>query len=252
LSSITRPYIDDCKLTHYLHFEEVLGFCDDIMSHFRIYTEIPYTSEMATKTEIIWRHLLARTSAGHRRYASVTALAKELDLPVSTTHQALGRPVEIGALTISAVAGLRVLDPVRLLTLYCAHRHLERDVVVRARVDAPVEDAERLVSKESDVILGGFAALIAHTTGVNRIADYNTVLVYADADVVDALPLASDGPCELIVARPDPWLKIYGSLTPAAQAYADVFNLRDWQASRFIHELNPGDVVDGDEQVSIV
>jgi hypothetical protein len=208
-----------------------------------------YTDEMTSKTEIIWRHLLAGTAEGRRRYASATALARELDLPVSTTHQALERPVEIGAVTIDAVAGLRVLDPVRLLTLYCAHRRLERDVVVRVRVDAPAEEAERLVSKEPGVILGGFAALIAHTTGVNRVADYNTVLVYADAAVVEALPLAPDGPCEVVIARPDQWLKNYGALTPAAQAYADIFNLRGWQAARFIDEIDPRDVVDGHEPV---
>ena len=137
---------------------------------------------MVTKTEIIWRHLLAGTAEGRRRYTSATALARELGIPVSTTHQALERPVEIGAVTIDAAAGLRVLDPVRLLTLYCAHRRLERDVVARVKVGVQVDEAERLVSKEPGVILGGFAALIAHTTGVNRIADYSTVLVYADAD----------------------------------------------------------------------
>jgi hypothetical protein len=199
---------------------------------------------MVTKTEVIWRHLLAGTSTGRRRYASATALADELGIPVSTTHQALERPVAIGAVSIDAVSGLRVLDPMRLLTLYCAHRRLERDVVIRVRVDASVEETERLVSKEPGVILGGFAALIAHTTGVNRIADYNTVLVYADATVVAALPLDADSLCELVVARPDPWLKNYGSLTPAAQAYADLFNFPGWQAARFIHEIAPSDVVD--------
>ena len=202
---------------------------------------------MVSKTEIIWRHLLAGTAEGRRRYASATALAKELELPVSTTHQALGRPVEIGAVTISAAAGLRVLDPVRLLTLYCAHRHLERDIVVRIKVDGPVEEVERLVSNASGVIVGGFAALIAQTTGVNRVADYSTVLVYADATVLGALPVDANGPVEVVVARPDRWLSNYGGLTPGAQAYADIFNLRGWQAARFIHEIDPGDIVDGDE-----
>jgi len=206
-----------------------------------------YTGRMTSKTEIIWRHLLAGTAQGRRRYASATALARELDLPVSTTHQALERPVEIGAVTIGAVTGLRVLDPVRLLTLYCARRRLEDEIVTRVRVHVPVEEVERLVAREPGVIVGGFAALIAHTTGVNRVADYNTVVVYADAGVVDALPLASDGPCEVVVARPDPWLKNYGQLTPGCQAYADIFNLREWQASRFIHEIDPRDVVEGDE-----
>ena len=198
---------------------------------------------MVTKTEIIWRHLLAGTAEGRRRYPSATALARELGIPVSTTHQALERPVEIDAVTIDAMAGLRVLDPVRLLTLYCAHRHLERDVVARVQVDLQVDETERLLSKEPGVVLGGFAALITHTTGVNRIADYSTVLVYADASVVGRLPLDSNGSVEVIVVRPDPWLENYGAMTPGAQAYADIFNLRGWQAARFIHDTDPCDVV---------
>ncbi len=199
---------------------------------------------MVTKTEVIWRHLLAGTSTGRRRYGSATALAKELGIPVSTTHQALERPVAIGAVTIDAVAGLRILDPVRLLALYCAQRHLARDVVARVRVTASVEETERLVSKEPGAVLGGFAALIAHTTGVNRVADYDTVLVYGDASVVEHLPLSSDGQCELIVAQPDRWLTLYGPITPAPTAYADLFNLPGWQAARFIHEVNADDLVD--------
>jgi hypothetical protein len=199
---------------------------------------------MVSKTEIIWRHLLVGSAEGRRRYASVTALARELGIPVSTTHQALARPSGIGAVTIDSVAGLRVLDPVRLLTLYCSHRHLARDIVARVRVEGPVEEVERLISNEPGVILGGFAALIAHTTGVNRIADYNTVLVYGHIAAVQALPLKPEGSCEIIVARPDPWLRKYGEMTPAAQAYADIFNLRDWQASRFIHEVDPRAVAD--------
>ena len=219
------------------------------MARFRLFTELRYTGEMVSKTEIIWRHLLAGTAEGRRRYASVTALAKELNIPVSTTHQALERPVEIGAVTIDSMAGLRVLDPARLLTLYCSHRRLERDIVARALVDVPVEEAERLIAKEPGVILGGFTALVAHTTGVNRIADYNTVLAYGDPAVLEALPLSSDGSCEVIVARPDPWLSHYGALTSAAQAYADVFNLPGWQASRFVQETLVHSVVEGDEPV---
>ena len=132
---------------------------------------------MVSKTEIIWRHLLAGTAEGRRRYASGTALARDLGIPVSTTHQALERPVEIGAVAIDSGAGLRVLDPVRLLTLYCAHRRLERDIVARVNVDGLVEEVESLVSSTPDVVVGGFAALIAQTTSVNRVADYNTVLM---------------------------------------------------------------------------
>ena len=73
--------------------------------------------------------------------------------------------------------------------------------------------------------------------------------VYADPTLIDVLPVNSDGPVEVVIARPDRWLGNYGGLTPGGQAYADVFNLRGWVAGRFIHEIDPRTVVDGDEQV---
>jgi|GEM_PF-423792 len=202
---------------------------------------------MVSRTEIIWRHLLAGTANGQRRYVSVTALARELGIPVSTTHQALERPVGIGAVTIEAVGGLRVLDPVRLLTLYCAHRHLERDIIARSCVDLPVEELERRLSRQPALVIGGFTALVSRTTGVNRIAAYSTVLVYGDESFLATVPLDPNGTSEVVVARADPWLKNYGPLTPAAQAYADIFNLAGWQASRFIQATSPSTVVGGDE-----
>ena len=79
--------------------------------------------------EVVWRHLLVSAREGRRRWPSVTALAGELGLAVSTTHRSLAHPIEIGALEVGPIDGLQVLDPARLLVLLAAHRHVQRDVV---------------------------------------------------------------------------------------------------------------------------
>jgi hypothetical protein len=133
---------------------------------------------MMPVVEVVWRHLLVGTREGRRRWPSVTALAEELGLAVSTTHRSLAHPVEIGAIEVGPIDGLQVLDPARLLVLLAAHRHVLRDVVRRFWVAVPVAEVEAAASSRR-VVLGGFGAVIAHL-GVNRVADYTRVLFYGD------------------------------------------------------------------------
>lgn len=57
--------------------------------------------------EIVWRHLLAGAAEGRRRWPSVSALAAELEIPVSTAHRSLAHPVEIDAVGIVSSTGCR-------------------------------------------------------------------------------------------------------------------------------------------------
>jgi hypothetical protein len=102
------------------------------------------------------------------------------------------------------------------------------------------------------VILGGFGAVVAHQGGVNRIADYTTVLFYGDPQL-DDLPVAPPGEgTEVLVAEPDRILGRYGRVTPFSQAYADLFSLPGWQAARFVEELDFRKVAGSDEPVLLV
>jgi hypothetical protein len=200
--------------------------------------------------EVVWRHLLVGTREGRRRWPSVTALAGELGLAVSTTHRSLAHPVEIGAVEVGPIDGLQVLDPARLLVLLAAHRHVLRDVVRRFWVAVPVAEVEAAASSRR-VVLGGFGAVIAHL-GVNRIADYTRVLFYGDPKL-PRLPSAPVGEgTEVWVAEPDAWLGRYGRVTPLAQAYADLFSMPGWQSARFIEHLDPKTVAASDEPVLLV
>jgi hypothetical protein len=200
--------------------------------------------------EVVWRHLVVGAHEGRRRWASVTALASELGLAISTTHRSLAHPIEIGAVEVGKIDGLQVLDPARLVMLLAAHRRVQRDIVRRWWVSAPVAEVEGATGSGT-VVLGGFGAVIAHM-GTNRIADYSRVLFYGDPEL-PRLARAPEGQgTEIWVAEPDAWLARYGRVTPLAQAYADLFSMPGWQAARFVEQLDPKVVAGSGEPVLLV
>lgn len=201
--------------------------------------------------QVLWRHLLIASRAGQRRWPSVTALARELEMPIASAHRCLGHPVEIGAVSVHAAGGLQVLDPPRLLMLLAAHRHLCRDVYRQRWIRLPAVDVEAAVRSPS-AVLGAFGAVIAHLGGVNRIADYDTVLFYGEPE----LPPLPEGPegsgTQVLIAEPDARLARYGRVTPFAHAYADLFAMPGWQASRFVDSLDPRQVAQHEQPVLLV
>jgi hypothetical protein len=192
---------------------------------------------MLSKTEEVWRHLIDGAHHGQRRWSSVSALASELGLPSSTTHQDLEEPRGIGILEIRGAGGLRVLDPGRLLILWAGRRRLDRDV--RDRIIVPA--AARTVKASLDpgnVTLGGFGAVVERL-GYNNIADYSTVMVYAEQPASQWMPAFDDsaGMTEVVVLKPDPLLRRYGRTITLGQAWVDLFRAPGWQASRFVFGL---------------
>jgi hypothetical protein len=199
-------------------------------------------------THAVWRHLLVGAREDQRRWPSITALAEELDLGVSTVHKALAQPVEIEAVRVSRLAGLVVLNPYRLLLMFAATRRLQRDIVSRDRVALSARSVEALAGEDSRMILGGFGAVVAHLGG-NPIASCTTALLYGDPAFATQLPACTGADAtELVIVAPDRWLERYGWVTPFAQAYADLFCLPGWQAARFIEELDPWPIATNHER----
>lgn len=204
---------------------------------------------MSSITQAVWRHLLVGAREDRRRWPSITALAEELELGVSTVHKALAQPVEIEAVRVSRLAGLVVLNPYRLLLMFAATRRLQRDIVSRHRVALPARSVEALAGEDPRMIVGGFGAVVAHL-GANPIASYTTALLYGDPAFAAQLPAgtADDDAAEVVIVQADRWLERYGRVTPFAQAYADLFCLPGWQAARFIEELDPWPIATNHER----
>jgi hypothetical protein len=195
-------------------------------------------------TEIVWRHLLACADDGIRRHGSMSALAADLGLPVSTTHKALAEPTRIGAVAVSRGAGVRVRDPFRLAVLWAGKRRLDRDITSTWMTSLSAPEVERIASG-TKAVLGGFGAVVARV-GANTIADYDTVLLYAvsDKSLRRKIPEDSAGSTTVIVAKPDRMLTRYGRVTPLHQAWVDLFNRPDWQAARFTEAITASWVAD--------
>lgn len=155
-------------------------------------------------------------------------------MPVSSIHAALERPRGIGAVRGTA-AGIRVLDPKRLQRMWAARRDLNRDVTYRTRVPLAVEDIEQRLPE--DAIPTAFTAFVA-LAGRNVVADYEQVVVYADAQRIKKSFRAHRGEPNLICLDPDPLLRRYGHVAAWPQVYADLFNLPSWQAQRFLDVLD--------------
>ncbi len=196
---------------------------------------------MLSKTQQVWRHLVTEAIVTRRRrWPSVTALADELEMGISTVHRALSHPAEIGAVVIRPAGGLRVIDPGRLLMMWAGQRNLGYDVVERFQVQGSSPAIERCISNRS-AVLGGFGAVVARIGG-NTVADYETVLIYGDPRLRRYRPgddSESGRTSEIIVLEPDPLLCNYGRVAPVTQAWVDLFNLPGWQAARFVNHLLP-------------
>jgi hypothetical protein len=170
----------------------------------------------------------------NRRRSSLSELSRQLELPASTVHQALERPRSIGAVRGNA-SGIRLLDPRRLQLLWAARRELERDIVYSTRVALPVREIEARLPPSA--IPTAYTAFVRHE-GRNVIADYEHVVVYGSAAEIRRRFLQRRGEPNLLVLEPDPLLPRYGSVAPRCQVYADLFNLRSWQAQRFLDALD--------------
>lgn len=192
---------------------------------------------MLSKTEQVWRHLLAASLFGKHRHASLTALAAELGLGVSTVHRALQRPAEMGAVRVRGRGGVRVIDPGRLLLLWAGHRNLRGDLGAEYTVALPAPEVERLLPIDR-FVLGGFGAVVSHEGG-NFVSGYDRVLCYGDPrDLPSSVREAPPGETSIMVLEPDPLLERYGRVTPLSQAYVDLFNVPGWPAARFVSTLN--------------
>jgi len=189
---------------------------------------------MISRTEVVWRHLLVSALDLGIRRSSLTKLSAELDMPVSTIHKALERPRAIGAVRGSA-SGLRVLDPKRLQLMWAAQRDLARDIVYATRVPTTVSEIEARLPVSA--IPTAYTAFVLHE-GHNLIADYEQVVVYADANDVRRRFPRRRGQANLLILEPDPLLSRYGRVVPRCQVYVDLFNLPTWQAQRFLEALD--------------
>jgi hypothetical protein len=183
--------------------------------------------------DIVWRTLADAALEGRRDWNSIGDIADAASIAPSTTHQALGRLVDIGAVRPNSRRGYTVVSPEKLLEAFAAHRNLRADTMVSTTLPAA---QELLDDDEVDYALSGSSAAVHYLGGRNTISDLGRRIVYTTRSLSQADFPEGD---EVIILAEDPlaartWKSGYASL---AQTYADLWASPGWQAAEFIRAL---------------
>ena len=185
--------------------------------------------------EIVWRTLADAALEGRRDWNSIGDIADAASIPPSTTHQALGRLVDIGAVRPNSRRGYTVVSPEKLLEAFAAHRNLRADTMVSTSLPAAqafLDDVE----VEVDYALSGSSAAVHYLGGRNTVSDLGRRIVYTTRTLSQADFPSGD---EVIILSEDPvaartWKSGYAS---PAQTYADLWASPSWQAAEFTRAL---------------
>ena len=188
---------------------------------------------MIKNVEIVWRTLADAALEGQRDWNSIGDSADAASVPPSTTHQALGRLVDIGAVRPNARRGYTVVSPEKLLEAFAAHRNLRADTMVTTTLPAA-----RSFLDDVDVTyaLSGSSAAVHHLGGRNTVSDLGRRIVYTTRTLSQGDFPSGD---EVIILAEDPlaaraWKSGYASL---AQTHADLWASPGWQAAEFTRAL---------------
>ena len=183
--------------------------------------------------EIVWRTLADAALDDQRDWNSIGVIADAASVAPSTTHQALGRLVDIGAVRPNSRRGYTVVSPEKLLEAFAAHRNLRADTMVSttlAAAQAFLDDVE------VDYALSGSSAAVHYLGGRNTVSDLGRRMIYTTRPL--SQPDFPEGD-EVIILTEDPlaartWTSGYASL---AQTYADLWASPGWQAAEFTRAL---------------
>lgn len=204
------------------------------------------------KNELVWRELVDAAIVGqHRRWESVEDLAFRAGVAPATGAYALRRLVEIGAIQQHA-AGFTLVNPQKVLTLFCAARSIIKNAV--AVVTVSPSKLEGLIdsAEGTSFVAGGCEAAIELLGGVNTVSDYSEHLYYLRneqglaelnnklqrLEVTHHTGFGLDrGNVTFLLADPRA-SRNWGKHTSFAQTYADLFATPGWQASEFRLALN--------------
>ncbi|WP_339619461.1 hypothetical protein [uncultured Salinibacterium sp.] len=192
--------------------------------------------------EIVWRTLADAALDGQRDWNSIGDIADAASVAPSTTHQALGRLVDIGAVRANPRRGYTVVSPEKLLDAFAAHRNLRADAMVSTTLPAAQEFLDDIAV---DYALSGSTAAVHYLGGRNTVADLGRRIVYTSRHVSQAGFPAGD---DVMIVSQDPvaartWRSGYASL---AQTYADLWASPGWQAAEFTRALKTKLFTDAD------
>jgi len=185
------------------------------------------------KKDLILREILNQALEEKGKEFTQKELASKFKVSLSTVFNALKGPRKIGAIKVTG-RNFSVINLEKLLYFWGTIRDLSKDVIYETHVDGSAPEIESLMPP--GVIFTAYSAYVRHFKIPP--ADYDKVYIYFDnlKEIKRRFPKRK-GYINLIVLKPDPYLKKYGSIAPLSQMFADLWNLSDWYAKEFIEDL---------------
>ncbi len=188
-----------------------------------------------TKKEIIWRTILQKFIESRQLEFTQKDLAADLGVSLSTVFNSLKIPRQAGAIKVTG-RNFSMVDLEKLLYIWSTQRNLEKEIIYETNVNLSVKEIEGLMP--SGIIFAAYSAYVKKFGEVP--ADYDKVYIYADAiglsEVKKRFP-KQNGRANLFVLKSDSGLRSYGQLSPTAQIFCDLWNLKDWYAKDFLRAL---------------
>lgn len=185
------------------------------------------------KIEYVWRELLFQAIECQNSRFSTSDLSQKFNLSTSMVFHAL-KPLRKLHMVEIGKRNSYVVDVEKFLFFSATKRNFYKDVIYETRSELSPRDLEN--SMPQDVVPTCYSAY-------NRMfnfapADYDRIYYYAYdlEDIQRRFPLKKTTYPNLIILRPDPFLKIYKNL-PLAQLFADLWNLTEWQSHDFTNAL---------------
>jgi len=188
-----------------------------------------------SKKEILWREIIHQASENKKFEFTQLELAEKFGISTSTVFNALKIPRESGAIEVTG-RNFTVRDAEKFLYLWATQRNIGRETAYETYFPAGPKEIEGMMPAGAI-----YAAYSAYSKKYGEApADYDKVYVYVDektlAELKNRFPKQKGRP-NLFALKADSYLQTYGAVTPDAQTFADLWNLRDWFAKDFLETL---------------
>ena len=186
--------------------------------------------------ELIFREILYKTMEEKKFDFTQSELSKKLDISLSIINSAVKKLESIGAIKIKQ-RGFNVLDIKKILYLWASLRDLNKDLIFKIRIEAPVREIERLMPNILFTAYTAYKFIFKETP-----ADYSEIYAYASDEELEIIKkristLKTSGKnSNLFILKKDNLIKSYHTL-PLAQLFVDLWNLKEWYAKEFLISL---------------
>ncbi|MFH1233637.1 MAG: hypothetical protein V1649_03230 [Patescibacteria group bacterium] len=185
------------------------------------------------KKEIIWREILYQAIEKKQYQFTQKELAQKFKFSLSTVFNALKIPRANGSIKVFG-RFFKVIDKQKFLSIWATFRNLNKDIIYQTWVDMSIKKIEGELP--ADIIPTAYTAYCLKFKDSS--ADYDKVYVYAkNLDQIKKRFPFKKGRLNLIILKPDDFLKNYGVFPPLCQIYVDFWNLPEWYAREFLNNL---------------